>query len=434
MAWYKWDNIGITLASIFVVHKVISYLQEKRAYEKEGRAVGGFGTTSEQQQLQQSRHEILAAVEQRSISTQTRVVQKTNLKKATSSPRNVNTGTSTRTNPRSTNTNTNSNTSNIINNNNNEDGYLNPPALTSSSSHPGLTEFHSWMSAITEIYRSYSIPKLGEEEGLTILPRSEHGRVSVEIRITNNLFCDIDIYWINYKGKEQLRGTIGSRGSNTGRNLHRIQTWVGHPWAFRRRDNQQLLLHFVPYRVLPLTFEEAKFMEKDGHDTTLGFYEFSINNPALNEQNLACSIDDEIIPYPSTKIRSINHALEFSCQQMEREDVSPSILLKYLYNIALHPCESKYRQIRTSNKVFWTNVWCNGGRGILHALGFEEKGAYIEMGPNTGPLSGERLKHVADAIVMLEELKKDLEDSQRRQVYGRPLGTDGDLGRGGWRG
>ena len=35
---------------------------------------------------------------------------------------------------------------------------------------------------------------------------------------------------------------------------------------------------------------------------------------------------------------------------------------------------------------------------MLHALGFEEKGAYVEMGPATGALSTERVKQVSSTV------------------------------------
>ncbi len=174
--------------------------------------------------------------------------------------------------------------------------------------------------------------------------------------------------------------------------------------------------------------------DDDVDDDFVGRYEFTIAeaNPLTSGYNEVCSVIDKTIPHPLSHINTINEAVKFSCEQMEREDVTPRILLKYLHNVLVHPTEPKYRQIRTSNKVFFNNVWINGGRGILHALGFEEKGAFVEMGPNVGSLPGERLKHLADAIVMLEELVKDMEDGRRNEIVKKPLGADGYSGRAGW--
>ena len=289
------------------------------------------------------------------------------------------------------------------------------------------------MSAISDLYRVYTIAEEGKESPIPTLPRSENGRAQIAMYVHNQMWeKDIDVYWVDYKGKERYKGTIRS---HLGRDLN-IMTWVGHPWTFRRSQDQQLLLHFVPFKVPPITADEAKAIDALGRDNSIGHYEFTIAEPdnvsSGNETSKTCSVIDGIFPYPPNKIKSVNHALEFSCQQMEREEVSPRILLKYLNNIALHPSDSKYRQIRTNNHVFWNNVWINGGRGILHSLGFEERGAYIEMGPHQGQLPKERLKQLLNAIVMLEELAKDMEDIDRNEIV-RPFGTNGNSGRAGWR-
>ncbi len=303
----------------------------------------------------------------------------------------------------------------------------NPP-LRSSTVHPGLDAFHIWYSAISDIYRMYSIGKIDEEAPLPVIPRSENGRVRVAICVNNRMLDDIDVYWVDYKGRDTFKGSIRFNS-----NKFCVSTWVGHPWTFRRRRDHQLLLHFVPFRVLPIAFGEAKKIEDKGKDRFIGHYEFTIVEPDLIDGNEACSVIDNILPYPPESIRSINHAMEISCQQMEREGTNPQILLKYLYKIVSNPSESKFRQIRTSNKIFWNNVWISGGRGILNALGFQECGAFIEMGPDAGPLPSDRLKNVCNAIIMLEELSSDMEDPNRKG-YVRPPGTNnGDLvGRAGW--
>lgn len=208
-----------------------------------------------------------------------------------------------------------------------------------------------------------------------------------------------------------------------------ITTWIGHPWVFRAKDSGRLMLYYVPYRVIPVIYMQQNESSHNEDDET-GVHAFSI----VTTKNIEdmCAIQDNLFPYPPNSITSINQALDFSIQQMEREQVSPRILLKYVYNIALHPSESKYRQIRVANKVFWNNVWCNGGRGVLHALGFEENGSYIEMG-RVGNLPGDRVKDVSNGIVMLEEFMNDIEDTDKPAIR-QPRGADGSgTGRANWR-
>jgi len=302
-----------------------------------------------------------------------------------------------------------------------EETTQDPPPLQSKTNHPGLNSFHQWMGAVSDMYRQYTIEKIVQDCAIPILPRSERGQVRLRMRVQNKTSSDIDVFWINYKGKESLKGTITSSGDID------ITTWVGHPWAFRERDTGKLMLYFVPYRIIPVL--ESQYNSNEDHADTIGEHRFSIVTSKSVED--MCAVQDDLFPYPPSNITSINHALEFSIQQMEREKVSPRMLLKYICNIALHPGESKYRQIRVANKVFWSNIWCNGGRGVLQALGFEEHGPYIEMGPDSVNLPGERVKEVSSAIVMLEEFMKDMEDTQKPEIH-QPRGADG-AGRAGWR-
>lgn len=296
------------------------------------------------------------------------------------------------------------------------------PAMRSKRSHPGLTEFHNWMDAIASIYRMYSIGKVHESEDpvIPLLPRSERGHVSLNMVIENRTSVDIDVFWIDYKGKEIKKGRLSAFSENVDIT---ITTWIGHPWAFRDRHSGMLLLYYVPYRIIPFT--ESNHPDS-AQQTSIGRHRFILTSPTNDKD--ACAVIDHVFPFPSTTITSIDDAVAFSILQMERENVSPRILLKYLYNIALNPTDSKYRQIRTSNKVFFNNIWCNGGRGILHALGFEENQAYIEMGPSEGPLPGERIKDVTDAVMMLEKYLNRIEGSPRRN---QPVGSDGS-GRANW--
>jgi hypothetical protein len=298
--------------------------------------------------------------------------------------------------------------------------------LRSQLNHPGLRAFHQWMSATSDIYRMYSIGKVNKDESaIPLLPRSERGRVPLHLQIQNRTITDIDVFWVDFKGREIPKGSMKQFNGSIN-----ITTWIGHPWAFRAKDSGILMLHYVPYRIIPVIDMQQNGSSYNEDDET-GVHAFSIET-AKNVEDM-CSVQDNMFPYPANSITSINRALEFSIQQMEREQISPRILLKYFYNIALHPSESKYRQIRVANKLFWNNIWCNGGRGVLHALGFEENGSYIEMGRTTGNLPGNRVKDVSNVIVMLEEFMKDIEDSDKPAIR-QPRGADGSgTGRANWR-
>jgi hypothetical protein len=435
MSWHKWDTIGITVFCIFIVHKVFVYYQEQNAMAAGGHSVGGNYPDSGRR-----RSSILLSSNGTNTNTRSNAIENTNTDTDTDTNTCANTSNSdlpSKKIERKTKSTDNKKRNKkrgdqVESTTSNRTSTITvdqtPPPLTSSKSHPGLSGFHLWMGAMADIYRSYAIGKKNDDIAIPILPRSERGQVQVDLHITNLMKEDIDVYWIDYKGKEMKKGSI----RHSGNGAYHVHTYVGHPWAFRRRSDEKLILHFVPYRVVPVTLLDVKALEAENFDTSTGAYRFSIAEPnAMSAYDDICSVVDNIIPHPPTRIQSINHALEFSCQQMEREEALPKVLLKYLHNIALNPNDSKFRQIKTNNKVFWNNIWINGGRGLLHALGFEERGAFIEMGPNSGTLPGERLKQLSNAIVMLEELIHDMEDGSRDQIV-KPPGTDGYTGRAGW--
>jgi hypothetical protein len=61
----------------------------------------------------------------------------------------------------------------------------------------------------------------------------------------------------------------------------------------------------------------------------------------------------------------------------------------------MEPHNAKYTQLRTSNRIFFDNIYSTGARGVLLALGFEEQHmGYMECGPSEddGPLNYERLR------------------------------------------
>jgi len=299
------------------------------------------------------------------------------------------------------------------------------PKMKSSTKHPGLKGFHVWMDAITDLYRVFHIGKRDDDGDVyPNIPRSERGRAPIAMTVTNTMMIDINVFWIDFKGNEIKKGCIRPNGGHIN-----ITTWVGHPWIFRAKETGRMLLYYVPYRVIPVIGSQWNANDEldDGYDDddyAVGKHQFTITSP--KEDGDLCAVEDKILPFPAaTRITSVDQALKFACQQLERENVLPKVLLKYLYNIMLEPHESKYRQIRVANKAFFNNVWCNGGRGVLEALGFEEMGAYAEMGPGEGYfLPQDRIKDLSSAIVKLEELVKSMEDVSKAKIT-QPQGADG---------
>jgi len=435
-----WGKLGRTIAGIYIIGKCIQRSYFSNQYEGIGRAVGmrkeavanSKPTLEERRKHQDSRLDALSNLsdgtkdrkDDLNIVTlhQNRNSAKkddqTSAAKSHKKHRNENTESSSSENDV---TSTNEEISTEILPASNQTKIT--PKLRSKRNHPGFQEFHVWFDAISSIYRMYDIGNIdtSKDPAIPILPRSERGRVSLSISVENKSSMDIEVYWMDYKGKETLKGTM----SAFGRNRHWLQTtWIGHPWAFREKGSGKLLLYYVPYRIIPI-------IEDTPQEDTIGSQSFSISNSKYYNPEQTCSIQDHLLPYPATLITNIQKAMEISIEQMKRDNVSPRMLLKYLYNILHSPNETKYRQIRTSNKVFWNNIWCNGGRGVLHALGFEENGAFIEMGPNDGPLPHQRLEDVSNAVFMLEKYLKDFEDITKPTVQ-QPEGADGS-GRANWR-
>lgn len=296
------------------------------------------------------------------------------------------------------------------------------PKLKSTGEHPGLGAFHVWHSAIADIYRSYTVGKNdGSTPALPIIPRSERGNVPVHLEVTNLTSAPFDVFWVDYKGNEDYKGSAAP-GSTWFQ-----QTWIGHPWTFRAPGGK-VLLHFVPFRVIQNT---ARMNTTNRYNE--GLQRFSILPPSYEGQkeNFICDVEDPIFSFPSTKFKSQQKAFDWSCSHMERERSSPRAVLKYLKNVLKNPDNPKYRQIRTANKTFWNEVWITAARGMLHALGFEENGAYVEMGSEEGALPAERIKQISSAVSALEALLHDIEGVNGSTATEQPEGADG-FGRAGF--
>ena len=279
------------------------------------------------------------------------------------------------------------------------------PPLRSSARHPGLGEFRAWNSAISELYRSYTVGKVdGSTPPLPAIPKSERGRVRVHLEVRNGTSRSFDVYWVDYLGREDHRGSVRPGSTWT------QQTWVGHPWTFRDCDGGWILMHFVPFQVIPTT-DRVPTVNRDGE----GLQRFTIMPPSRSAMTagLVCDIDDPVLPHPPYLLSPPMMAFQWSLQHMEREGSSPRTLMRYLRNILRQPGDRRYRQIRTANRTFRDNVWFTAGRGVLHALGFEEQGAYVEIGPPEGFLPPERLKEVSMALAGLEGWLTEQEGTYR---------------------
>lgn len=312
--------------------------------------------------------------------------------------------------------------------------HQSPPPLRSKAEHPGLSQFHCWHTAISEIYRSYKLQQPNQTHvEFPIITRSERGNVSIDLEVTNRTNNMImRSYWIDYLGREMDRGF-----ARPGQTWYQ-QTWIGHPWVFRfeheNKRNEQLYsssvargaaVHYVPFRIIQHTSANPTISENGN-----GIHKFSITQSRSPSREISIDIDDPIFPFPSSKLSSIEDAFVWSVRQMEREKSNPKVLLKYLKNICLNPDSPNYRQIRTANKTFWNEVWITASRGILHSLGFEENGAYIETGPSgRSSLPRDRIEHFSSAITFLEQWITN--GSQTQNLLDQPLGADG-FGRAGF--
>jgi len=303
------------------------------------------------------------------------------------------------------------------------------PKLLSTNEHPGLTPFSIWYDSMTSLYRVYTIASSGETLVIPPIPKSERGYVSVQLQVSNAMKHNttINVYWLDYYGNEDHRGTIYTN------QIWTQTTWIGHPWIFRNADTDQVLLYFVPYRVIPSCPRISTTTSTSTNNKIDGLFHFSIGDSSTDEE--VCHVMDKVFPL---QITSTEQAIQISIDQMDREDILPDVLLKYLYNITLHPNDTKYRQLSLSSRSkFYNTCWINGCRGIFHALGFiTDSGSYAEMGPNSKYLSLEQRQLVLYAIKMLENYAKDLQIRQRNSsITEQPRGAvnGSATGRAGWR-
>jgi len=296
--------------------------------------------------------------------------------------------------------------------------------------------FHNWYDVETSLFRQYTV---GRSDGVDALPpyvpKSRNGQVRVALRVTNDLTDSqigqyIDVYWMNYKGHEESKGTIhrGETWTQT--------TWLEHPWVFRLSNTNELLLHYIPERVIP-HLDEAPTVE-DGN-SMVGMQRIFIRRPTQQAERdyHICSIVDTIMPHPARHhFHNPDQAHTWTLLQMKRMnyfDSNPgaTLLIKYLTNIAMHPDKPHYRQIRIANKKFYSSIWQTPARGLLLAAGFAEQHANAELGTDA-PLPGNRVQDVSLVLFRLQQYLIQLEqEGSATAVSRQPAGADGS-GRAGF--
>ena len=367
-----------------------------------------------------------------------------------------------------------------------------PPApvieLKSQTNHPGLHGYYNWLSTITSLYRIYAIPYYENstisssssssnnnnnynnatyhQAHLPMHPSSERGNVPLYIEVTNlTSHNTISVYWVDYKGNEIYKGSMSRGGMWT------QTTYIGHPWTFRIGTNnnddddnggeENVLLRYAPFRVIP-TIVGAETSRVDSNNE--GIQKFTLRD-VPNQYVLYNSetgrlytpvvwVEDEMLPEPPLKLYSdinndnttsfttneMNYAIQWSCQQIQREDaiyqgnglISSKNLLQYLKNICLNPDAAKYRKLRLGNRIFQSTIYNTGARGVLLALGFEEHYGYLECGPGGEQpmLSSRRIQQISDAMMIVNHTLKMIQDGTSSVVQ-QPEGGDG-YGRAGF--
>jgi hypothetical protein len=342
--------------------------------------------------------------------------------------------------------------------------------------HPGLQAFWDWCNVEASLFRIYTVSRGdGVETVPPYNPSSRRGQVSVHLRVTNATSDTIAVYWVNYKGREEGKGMIrpGAVWAQT--------TWMEHPWVFRQAagtdivddtpvegdgDEQSVLLHYIPYQILP-TLPESPTV--DPEDPTVGMHQFTIRPPlrlettatttnaATNTNPFSVSIDDPTLPFPAehylkTPTACISWTLMHCRRMMEAQQLHPdsyTTLIKYLTKIVQHPATAKYRHIRIANPVF-QRLWQTPVRGLLLAAGFVECGAHLELGSSGGtsgssgdssgtsdgdgtttPLRRDRVQDVALLLFQVEQSQSLTSGTNNSVAQQQPLGADG-FGRAGY--
>lgn len=303
-----------------------------------------------------------------------------------------------------------------------------PPITAKTNHHPGMQGFCEWYEVEASLYRIYT---LGRHDGVQVvppyIPHSSRGKVAVNLHVTNQTNTIIQVYWVDYKGKHILKGTLKP-------NHAWVQTtWIDHPWVFEGLDAQDCptpYLYYVPYRVIP-TLPEAPTVNPDDPDT--GLHRFSIV-PAKSSSPYYCGVQDTILPFPAetyftTPLLGITWTLiHMSRVSWPWKDPTMDLIQKYLTNIINAPETTKYRQLRISSPKFGP-IWNSPLKGLLLAVGFVQVQGFAELGCADKPLARERIQDLA----LLSYLIAQWRDKEKKRIeqHQQPEGADG-YGRAGF--
>jgi hypothetical protein len=220
---------------------------------------------------------------------------------------------------------------------------------------------------------------------------------------------------MDYQGREMGKGDILPRET-----WHQT-TWIDHPWVFRQQSGE-LLLYYVPYRVIP-TCEMVPTVDPDD---TVGIHHFSIAPPF--DTLYACLIQDPVLPFPAQQDLTMPAAaLQWAlihCTRMGFRDWE--LLMQCGTKIIQQPNESKYRSLRQSNPQFGTRLWNTTARGVLLAGGFYENAGYVQFGAHH-PLGRDEVQELSLWVWTIQKWIDQLSDS----VLAQPIGADG-FGRAGY--
>jgi len=287
-----------------------------------------------------------------------------------------------------------------------------PKFLSNTGEHPGLQALWYWCDTETSLFRDYN---LGRTDGEPVIPpykpQARRGKVQVKLQVTNATYSDVVVYWINYKGLEEQKGTIPY-----GHTWNQI-TWIDHPWVFRERETDKVLLHYIPYRVIPTTDAQPTV---DPNDPSIGLQRFTIKPPGFGPWT--CSIHDPVLPAMAKQVlTNQSDAIAWTLLHCQRMDYSGwNTLKKYLSKIVQQPEEVKYRQIRQANPNFFNNVWNTPARGLLLAVGFVEHEGFVELGTSQR-LSRQRVQDISQLLFQVEFWH----DYYGGNTGEQPLGADG---------
>jgi PUB domain len=308
-----------------------------------------------------------------------------------------------------------------------------PPFLRTTDDHPGLKAFSYWCDVESSLFRIYTVTRKDgvQDESTTppYNPSSRRGNVAIKLRVSNCLEHPVTVYWINFKGAQIEKGKIPANGGTW-----RQTTWIDHPWVFCVTEDdgeERVLLHYIPYRVIPTTLE-APTVDNDDEDDSgrTGMHRFRIVS-AKSDSLYSCAVDDPILPHPAADyIQTPPDAVEFALLHCVRMNYNGwNVLHKCIRMILQHPDNPQYRQIRTANRTFAEAVWNTPARGVLLAAGFVEHGAHVELG-SAAPLSYDAIQELSPLMLCIEMWQKRAEEPNLEQRQ-QPEGADG-YGRAGF--